>query len=810
MLIARKLELKNQKEKTQSLKEHLYNVASIAYETGKKVDLEFTSFMLGLFHDLGKASSRFQNYIINDTNQKIDHSSIGGKYIYDIFVKKSSNTMAQMIAEVLAYSIFCHHGLSDFAINDRNEIKFLFDRRLNFNEENYYDEKEYKECIENIIKSIVNEKLNMTLEGLFDKSFSEMKIIMNKINKLSSKELGSKKYDENNFRTNFLYNISLLIRLLVSILKDADIFDSKSAFIDIKREKEAYVFEKMSNNLEKIYDDFKKGGESEINRLRQKFADDALNKAKSESCGKIITAKLPTGSGKTLACTRFAINKCIKSDKDRFFYIVPYLSVAEQNAKVIRNALKNEDHILEYHSNIIIEEPEKMNLNYIKDHIFTEMWDKEVIITTMVQFLNSSYKQRSSNLTRFSKYINSVIVLDETQNLPTDIVTNFNLLNNFLAYIMNATIIHSTATQPNYDSEYLQAKLLIDDDISEITDDIKNIFKRTDAYFLKEDTKDLLIDHILNTAKNKNSLLIISNTKSQALDIYNDLCEKSGGFKLYYLSTNQCAAHRIKKIKEIKNDLKNGNKIIVSATQLVEAGVDFDFDVVYRSLAAISSLIQAQGRCNREGRKKEGIFYFFDNKSEHLNSLKEIKNAKNLSAAKLSEIDIENEVDLDNLKDKYYESLYLNNDKEDFELSGTNKYLMDLLSDNSSLSRARNLLAREKNYKFNQSLKTAAMNFELIQDKGTDVIVTLSEDDFYDEAIKNKKLIDDYRNQIYNRDFKNANKTIKKLQLYTVKIYNIEKIKNHIEIIDNIYVLREGNYNYDIGTCINEKELLLF
>ncbi len=380
---------------------------------------------------------------------------------------------------------------------------------------------------------------------------------------------------------------------------------------------------------------------------------------------------------------------------------------------------------------------------------------------------------------------------------------------------MNTTIIHCTATQPELDSNYLKYSTdysnINNGYLAKLEKEEEKVFKRTKAFYISKENgycSEEISEEIKLKAKENSSILIICNTKKVVNEIYEQVKSlEDEKFSVYQLTTNQCAAHRLRKIDEIREKLDKNEKIIVVSSQLIEAGVDVDFQVVYRSLSGIPSLIQAMGRCNREGKLDYGNFYIFDLESENTKMLQDIHEQKKHSRKILEKYKNE-EVDIDVLKREYYNYLYANSDKLDYSISDGS--LIEILSTNK-IKRVeyRQSHGKKYNYYLGQNFKLASNSFKMIEDNGYSVIVSLDEGfgDLHDE---NKEYLSNYKEAIENYDFYNAKIALKKLQPFTINIINIEEYQLYVEKIGDILVLMSYYYDKDIGLKAKELETIIY
>ncbi len=811
---------------TQSLSEHLINVGDLAAKTASKIDLQHSAFLLGICHDLGKYGSDFQNYIKNNTNQHVNHSSSGGIYLYYKVAKLLHKNMTReerqdygKIAEILAYVIFAHHGFFDLIDFNSDEIDG-FTRRMGQKANDY--EKQVA-IFETEITPLLEQREYKSIDNLIDLSVTEMKSILRKINQMALEE------------QEIHYYLHCLVRLLLSILKDADIYDSANAFLGVKMpiysQNECEVFfEQGLDNIERQYQEYDKvKNKKEINIVRSELSAIAKAKAVDLKLG-LVTANLPTGSGKTLLTTRFALANALgRYKKDRIFYITAFLSVLEQNAKEIKAFFAESELLLEHHSNLIIDRREDDDdKEYILNDYLTNSWSAPFILTTMVQYANTEFKGKSANIRRFCKLINSVIVIDEIQSMPLKMTYLHNLMTNFLTQIMGAVVVHTTATQPRLDSPHLKHKVIFNhqQELTALREEQHKLFERTRQYYLQtEDVKgfnlESLSGDIVKKISNKNSILIILNTKSAVSELYQNLIDFNlENIDFIQLTTNKTANHRLREVAEIKEKLaviKSGEskrKIICISTALIEAGVDVDFEVVYRSMAPVPSLIQSIGRCNREGSLDYGEFFVFDYQNENIQMLKEVFAGTKIARTILGE-DAGNRIFIDTIKDDYYDKLYQNNQNElYFNTEKNGKPIFELLTSNqSNRSEFKQIQTTGFKHFLAQNFKSAANLFEFIDDNSATVIVEYGEvfDEIDTNSYKqNQSLIAELETAYRKDDFASFKQLIKALQTYTIAVRNINSIERFIRKVGDVYILNSANYDVEQGLNCSELELLLF
>ncbi len=836
MLLAHREEDLNGSISEQSLEDHLYATGKMAGEIGQSIGLESFMTLAAYLHDVGKSDRNFQHYIQGSKKQHINHSSAGAKVLYDYIeadeeLREFKNRKGKFnyFLEVLSYIILGHHGLFD-SIN-RDGMESNSHRRLRYDEEGDYH------YLEDVVPFV--QAMDRGLQELGKKSilifirdaYQEFIIIYDKLDVLANKNNnGENKKDEKE------YYISCLMRLCLSILKEADIYDSANAFHVPKQhiwmeEGRNKVWEESVEKIEEMYLKYEmESNSSRLNETRNRLA--ALSKeAALRNRDGIFKLELPTGAGKTKAGLRYALANAKEFHRNQIFYITAFLSVLEQNAAEIRGIVKNDEVILEHHSNIVEDRKdeleEKEDDEYRHQTYLKESWEQLIILTTMVQFLNTLFKEKSSNIRRFCKLINSVIVIDEVQSLPLKILSNFNLMMNFMKEIMHCNIVHCTATQPVLDNSAMRYPIRYGNEEDRLAEIITlstkemQVFQRVDFYNLTGDdartfiTTKELTNRIQKELETFQSCLVVLNTKSAVTKLCDELEKTLLDCEIIYLTTNLCAAHRLELISKMKAKLvqsrkgKANQKIVCVSTQLIEAGVDVDFDVVFRSVAGVDSLVQCAGRCNREGklqingRNAKGKLYIIQYVEENLSNLPEIKASSNATEAALRSLGQEvlretNKLKLEDLQASYYDKYYVNNQKfMDYINVKRKSNMVDELGLNQLVRADFHMVrSKERMPRLFQSFKTAAENFEVIQQGTTGVIVTY----------QNQELLDKLELAMGRKNYAEIKVLLHKLQRYTINIHLSDKLQPFIceNKEYNVYFLGKEYYNGKRGVTTIE------
>lgn len=551
----------------QSLIDHLHGTAKKAKSFAAVFGEETFGEMAGLYHDIGKYSKEFQNYLKNGGGKKVDHSTAGAKEIISLENKSYVP---------IAFSIASHHtGLLNcggkFDVSSESTFYGRMKRKAG---EDFPDYSAYKEELN---KPLNNQKSNIVPQL------------------------------KNNFSVQFY------VRMLYSCLVDADFLDTENFMQNGKSERGDYptVFDlktRFDNFINKKF--LSNKNKSEINIKRSEILNECINKGRNASSN-ILGLTIPTGGGKTISSMAFALNYAVKNNKKRIIYVIPYTSIIEQNAKVFSDIF-GEEVVIQHHSNIsydIDENSDAYKYEIIKKaQLATENWDAPIIVTTNVQFFESLFANKSSKCRKLHNIAESVIIFDEAQMIPTGNILPCMYAVTELTNFYKTAVVFCTATQPSLD------KIIFDisnKTIEEICGNISEnyeFFKRNNIMILNEK---LSLNDMINNIENEEQILIIVNSKKAAGEIFNSLSEKEN---VFYLSTNLCAKHRTKNITEIKKLLKEKKACKVISTSLIEAGVDIDFPKIYRELTGLDSIIQSAGRCNREGNfdKNESLVCVFE------------------------------------------------------------------------------------------------------------------------------------------------------------------------------------------------------
>ena len=394
------------------------------------------------------------------------------------------------------------------------------------------------------------------------------------------------------------FSLSVFIRMLYSCLVDADFLDTEYFMKEGRTQREtgeepSVLLEKLKKHVAGwlLNEDTEtvNGRRTEI--LRHCF-----------ECGHkergIFQLTVPTGGGKTIASLALALQHAVEDQMDRVIYVIPYTSIIEQNAAVFRKIL-GEQNVLENHYNVDYESTEEL----MPMQLASENWDKPVVVTTNVQFFESLFANKSSKCRKLHNIANSVIIFDEAQMLPTDYLKPCIAVMEELAANFGSSIVLCTATQPAL-SPFFQREMPVTELCPRVEEQFR-FFERVTFQNVGTISEDELIEKL----QKEEQALCIVNTKKRAQRLY----QKMKGEGVFHLSTAMYPKHRRRVLDKIRRLVKDGKRCILISTSLVEAGVDLDFCTVYRQLAGVDSMIQAAGRCNREGKRaaQDSFAYLF-------------------------------------------------------------------------------------------------------------------------------------------------------------------------------------------------------
>lgn len=542
----------------QTLKSHLENVGCLAAESASHFNATELARIAGLLHDLGKYTEEFQQRL-RGSKVKVDHSTHGALQILEM------ESVHSFFRWLIAHAVAGHHaGLSDRRFSDDVQKISALDIRLNVE------------------------------DGALPKLIDDWRA------EISLPNIDSIPFQ---FSENPAWQLSVLGRMLYSCLVDADFLDTDAFYRRIEnrpvRDLSYPSIDELKNRFDTHMAKPKFQSGDGINKTRQKILKTVRERA--ELAPGLFTLNVPTGGGKTLSSLAFALDHAKKHKLRRVILVIPFTSIVEQNASVWREALsikEGEPALLEHHSAFNADAVNR-NDSSSKDKLreAAENWEPPIIVTTAVQFFESLFGNRSSRCRKLHNIAESVVILDEAQTLPTQLLRPCVAMIKELALNYRTSLVMCTATQPalrledGFENGF--------DQIHELAPEPEQLHKqleRVRVEYIGERTDDELIEELLQQPQ----VLCIVNNRRHARALFEKIRVSEGAA---HLTTLMCAQHRSEKLTELREQLKAGEPVRLISTSLIEAGVDVDFPSVYRAETGLDSIAQAAGRCNREGKR---------------------------------------------------------------------------------------------------------------------------------------------------------------------------------------------------------------
>lgn len=540
--------------KSQKLITHIDGVRNNASLFSKDFGCEAWGALLGDWHDLGKFMEAFQRYMLED-EQRIEHAVVGGRYATDQF-----NDRLRRLA--LQLTITCHHtGLQN---SEALRKRLVSAAQL------------VRDAIKNAPEDLLQRKLPEWPEWLIPPSDSA----------------------EEKKKNEWKRSLEFWIRMLHSCLVDADWLDAEKRDSDAPKRPDFPSIDILRDELDRYIDakvsDAAKNNWTPVNAQRKSVLN-ACRETAIANAG-FFSLTVPTGGGKTLSGMSFALNHAVENKMKRVIVVIPYTSIIEQNASVYAEVFGAKN-VIEHHSNI---DPEK---DTERNRLASENWDAPIIVTTNVQFFESLYANKNSRLRKLHNISRSVIVLDEVQSLPPGLLYPILDAIRELREHYGCSVVLSTATQPALKKrksficgldamkEIIPEAMTLSRDLARV-----NIEWETGGAIEYSD----ITERILK--ENMQRVLVVTHKRKDARVLAGLLPEDT-----YHLSASMCPSHRKDILKKVKELLENESSTVrLVSTQLIEAGVDIDFPVVFRALAGLDSISQTAGRCNREGKVVNG------------------------------------------------------------------------------------------------------------------------------------------------------------------------------------------------------------
>ena len=784
--------------KEQPMGAHLLRVGNLMKEDAARIGLSSLAYLIGVLHDLGKCSKEFADYLDwchkhpEDNSRKgtVDHSSAGGQFLMQRYGRRGDSAL--LTVHIAALVIFSHHtGLMNY-LGEDGVSDFL--RRMEKIDVPEVDLSYY-------FTHVLSEA---DIDKLFEEAVCEFSALDVKI--ISYAAEGSEMY---------YFVWGMIHKLLLSMLVDADRLDSAEFELGEARERvwdTSAIWKDFSDKLEQKLAGVTLPSElkaKEIAHLRQKISEDCLKSA--EALPGIYRLCVPTGGGKTLASMRFALQHAQTYRKKHIIVVIPYTSIIDQNVKEIRDIFHMDDAILEHHSNVMTEDNGEDTERIDFRRILTERWDVPVIFTTQVQFLNTLFAGDNSSLRRLRALEDSIVIFDEIQTLPVRCTYLFNAAMNFLKTFSRVTAVLCTATQPPLEQLKFPIEISNHADLTSDTAEVFEGFRRVQIENHCEDggsSVDEIACEIVHAAEEIGDVLCIVNLTAQARSLCEAVSERTQiseqDIHVVHLSTKMCPAHRKAVLRTVREELDARRKypeqrLICISTQLIEAGVDVSFPVVYRALAGFSSIAQAAGRCNRHGEMERGIVRLFSFANENISRLVDIQQGKKIALDMLYHAEADTVLSPHTME-LYFRKFYKGYTERDmrFPMKNTNT-IFDLLSRNDAGFQRAEENGDDPNLWFSHAFRDAGYAFEVIDSHTESVLVPYA---------GGKPMILAFNDRYFDR--KKIDEQMRTAQQYMVNLFSYELKKLSSlgalrQTESGVMALREEYYNDTFGVQMEEQ-----
>ncbi|WP_448567146.1 CRISPR-associated endonuclease Cas3'' [Thermus sp.] len=564
----------NQEGEWHSLQEHLQGVCQQAGRFAEAFGAPSLSKALAYLHDLGKARAAFQDYLDAVARGKRvasePHAIWGALLVYRL---KQLGQLNQAGWQALALPVMGHHA----GLPERGEASSKLAKVLG----------ERKEGLEEVLTALKTMGQLATLQDLLKRALEE----------IQAKVQGDP------------YRLEFLIRMAFSTLVDADYLDTEAHFSPetARLRQRTYRLEELWNAFQRDQEALLQGASpSPVNEVRREVYQACLQAA--ELPPGLFRLTVPTGGGKTRSGLAFALKHALIHGLQRIVVAIPYTSIIDQTAEVYRGIL-GEEAVLEHHSAYEPPLGEEQGEAVLRQRLATENWDAPLVVTTTVQLFESLFANRPSKMRKIHRLARSVILLDEVQTLPPTLLEPTLEALRLLATPVEeggygATVVLSTATQPAFQAIPTFKGL----PIREIVPNYPEHFARLQRVAYERIEDPLSWEELAEKVRKRCQIMVVLNTRRDALKLLEALREDPDTF---HLSTLLCPAHRREILQEVRKRLGEGRSVRLVSTQVVEAGVDLDFPEVWRAVGPLDRVVQAAGRCNREGRLAQGRVVLF-------------------------------------------------------------------------------------------------------------------------------------------------------------------------------------------------------
>jgi CRISPR-associated endonuclease/helicase Cas3 len=555
------------------LKDHLLSVAELARSFAEPFRGGRVAYLCGLLHDLGKFHPLFQTYLKRKEDREnarsVPHAIWGAAFMYQLYHEKLKHPH---IWKWFALPIAGHHA----GLNSSFYLSLTLKENL---KKNFAHFSEILRQAEPFLKEFVFPSMRSGIDTL---PCSE-----------TEREMW--------------------IRLVFSALVDADYLDTERHF-----QPELSQSRQLLISIESLWNGFvanqtrltKEADDTVVNRVRREVYEECIYAATKPQG--MFRLTVPTGGGKTRSSLAFALKHAMEHRLDRVIVAIPYTSIIEQTANVYRDIFGN-DAVLEHHSQVEVDDQmETGEEQIVQQRLSAENWDVPLIVTTTVQLFDSLFSNRPSKVRKLHNLAKSVIILDEIQSLPTELLKPTLDALTMLVKHCQTTVVLSSATQPFFEeSKFLNMFSRIE--VSEILPSllVDKHFQQMKRVEYEVWKIPISMQELVYFIRQQKQLLVVFNTRKEARECVELLREDEG---VFHLSTLLCGAHRRRILDEVRERLRKNESIRLISTQVVEAGVDLDFPIVMRQMGPLDRIVQAAGRCNREGKIDKGKVIIFETK----------------------------------------------------------------------------------------------------------------------------------------------------------------------------------------------------
>lgn len=716
------------------LKDHLSKVSELASIFGKQINSSKSAELCGKLHDFGKYSESFQG-VLEGKCSHIDHAICGAAFLYCLAGKRRND--CRSVLEVI-------NGHHDGLINYDYLKKFL---------ENSLREDKPIECNSRKTAALSGQIQYQAAANSFLKDFPKFTSEGLRIDKLQKMEEICESVDS-----------MLFTRMLFSCLVDADYTVSSEKELQEPLPFDENLWLKALYEYRETLQKNSKGSFT-VNELRNLLFTRCGEAAKIKEG--LFTLTAPTGTGKTLALLHFALVHARTYKKKRIILVLPFLALTEQCYEVYSRMIPE---ILQDHSQSDLDDRQRE---------FAERWESPFIITTSVNFFQALFAQKPTDCRKLHNIANSIILFDEAQSLPANLLgVTLNAVN-ALCMRYHCTMVFSTATQPEF--KFING---VSWKPTEIVPEYPMMYKKLKRTEVDWRIKTQIpLKQIAQEMKKEENVCAIVNLRRHAVELFGmlkneDYCSK----EIFFLTTDLCPKHRSEIIRKIKERQEAGLPCKVVSTQCIEAGVDLDFQVLYRALAPLESIIQAAGRCNRSGKWNIGKVIVFEPKAE--GNLYPPDRWYQNAAIVVKEILSREMIDINNPEciANYYEVLFK-------EYAKVKESLTDAIE--------------------NRNYEETAKEYKLIENRGKKVIVPFEESYQLYKEVRRDLLAGNLTPELMKRAAEITVNTFEKdIEKYCEQVYYFDrKMKQKVE--SNYYVLRtqyEYMYWEDMGLQFVEKE----